>query len=104
MKSGLQIFLRDFIWTVVLIILNPFNLIALYSRYTGKVFVGIPNTLHAHSPEDIFKVLVLPTLIYALIWIILKKWKRWSYWNLYFFSFLGSIIVFYVLFNYVFKT
>ncbi|MEK2690022.1 hypothetical protein [Bdellovibrio sp. GT3] len=96
MKSNFQIFARDLIWTLVLIAFNPFNLIALYSRYTGKVFVGME---HATSTDPV-KAYLLPTLVYAVIWLILKKWRRWSYWNLYFFSFLGAIAVFYIWFKF----
>ncbi|WP_413586451.1 hypothetical protein [Bdellovibrio sp. HCB274] len=82
------------LWTLILIALNPFNLIALYSRYTGKMFVGMEHT----ASNDPLKVYLVPTLVYAAVWLVLKFWRRWSYWNLYFFSFLGSIAIFYIWF------
>jgi hypothetical protein len=96
MQTNRQILVREIIWTFVLVLFNPFNLIALYSYKTGKVFVGVE---HAQSP-DMMKAFVFPTIVYAIVWLILKKWKRWSYWNLYFFSFLGAIVIYYVLFKY----
>ncbi|QDK44253.1 hypothetical protein DOM22_03325 [Bdellovibrio sp. ZAP7] len=99
MQTERQILVRELIWTFVLVIFNPFNLIALYSHYTGKRFLGVE---HAQS-GDVMKAYVLPTLIYAIVWLILKKWKRWSYWNLYFFSFLGAIAIYFVLFTYFMK-
>lgn len=70
--------------SLLLILFNPFNLIAFFFALNGRAIWGVGEDYKLDfSLLSLFKVFGVPTLIFAAVWVLLKFWKRLSNWKLY---------------------
>lgn len=81
--------------SAVLILLNPFNLVAFHFAVSGLAIWGVgPNYRLGYSALSLFKVFGIPTIVFARVWVILRKWRRFAYWQQYFLSSAISLLTF----------
>lgn len=84
--------------TTILILLNPYNLIASFFALSGLAIWGAGSTYKIDSSFiTLFKIFAVPTIMFALVWFGIKKWKKINYWKMYFFSFVVSLILLFVI-------
>lgn len=80
--------------TALLILLNPYNLVALFFALSGLAMWGAETNYKMDSSFfTLFKIFGVPTLMFALTWLGIKKWKKFNYWKMYLFSFVISLIL-----------
>lgn len=79
---------------LLLILLNPFNLVALAFSVKGLAIWGVGGDYKLDlSLLSLFKIFGVPTLVFASAWMLLRLWKRPSNWKLYLASTALSIVV-----------
>lgn len=70
--------------TPLLILANPYNLVAFYFALGGFAIWGVgDNYILDFSLLSLFKVFGIPTLIFAAVWMLLTLWKKLSNLKLY---------------------
>jgi len=75
-------------------LLNPFNLVAVYSALNGRAIWGVGDDYKLDfSLYSLFKVFGIPTLVFLVSWFAIKAWKKLSEWKLYFFASILSVIL-----------
>jgi len=80
--------------TALLILLNPYNLVALFFAISGLAMWGAGENYKIDSSFfTLLKIFGLPTLAFALTWVGIKKWRKLSFFKMYVFSFLISLIL-----------
>ena len=80
--------------TILFILANPFNLIAIFFALNGRAIWGAgENYKLDYSLLTLFKVFGVPTLIFAAVWFLLKYWKNLAHWKLYAVSSVASLLV-----------
>lgn len=83
--------------TALLILLNPYNLIALYFAFSGLAMWGSEENYKIDSFFfTLFRLFGVPTLAFAFSWIGIRKWRKFNYWKMYLSSFVISLVLIFI--------
>lgn len=76
------------------ILLNPFNLVALYFAFGGLAMWGVGSDYRIDfSLYTLFKVFGIPTLAFGISWFALRRWKNISNLKVYALSSVTSFLM-----------
>lgn len=85
---------KEYFVPTLWILLNPYNLLALYFAKNGLAMWGVGTSYRInYSTLTLFKIFGIPTLVFALSWLGVRKWIKISYWKTYINSFVISLIL-----------
>lgn len=78
---------------IILILLNPFNIISLMLAKNGRAIWGVGSDYRLdYNVYTLIKVFAVPTLVFGAILFILDRYKKWNLFILYSLSLILSLV------------